>query len=301
MPGNHSRPRRQFSAAGEDDDGASSFSLPRGDDSRAEPYSHSRRYSHASDSRRQSPSAKSDMRNDVSSSSRRRDVDDWRQADDRYTYSPSKDGHRRGGRDDVDDRDSDSWPPPRDTHHNTTRQWEHYDQDYDDRKSSSQKESWTPRYDNRDRDSGFSRWTPKHNRNDNRGDRNRKTFTSRDPRVDSWGRDEPRETYNERRRDNGWPSRRRSNTDDNAQSVFNEPLPSNGAPSERYSPEERWGPASRNDNRNDNQGHRDRKVKHHNKNKKGKKHNEKKPRDWRNDDGHLNKYVEVLLFLWYVV
>lgn len=288
MPGNYSRTRRQHTTTGEDDDDASSFSVSRAEDSRAEPFRYAKVHPHVSESRRTPPSSKSDMRNEASSSSRRRDADEWRPAEDRYAYSPSKDGHRRGGRDDPDDRDSDSRAPPREAL-SPSRQWtERHDQDHS---GSKQQESSTPRYDSRDRDSGFSRWTPKDNRSDQRGERNRKGYNnSHNRQTDSWGRDEPRDAYNERRRDNGWSSRRRSNADDTTQYGSSEPPPASDDRS--WEPSSSWQPAG---TRNDNQGQRKQRPL---KNKKGKKHinNDKRPRDWRTDDGHLNKYVELSTF-----
>ncbi|KAJ3553208.1 hypothetical protein NM688_g3741 [Phlebia brevispora] len=231
------------------------------------------------------PPSKSDMRTEASSSSRRRDAEEWRPAEDRYTYSPSKDGYRRGGRDDPDDRDSDSWPPPRDAR-SSARKWsDRYEQDHN---NSNQQESWTPRYDSRDRDSGYSRWTPKDNRSDQRGERHRKSYNSHNRRADSWGRDEPRDSYNERRRDNGWASRRRSNADESTQYSSNEP-PTQTNDDRSWEPSSSWQSGNGRNDRNDNQGQR----KHrHQKNKKGKKHNsEKKVRDWRNDDGHWNNWT----------
>lgn len=288
MPGNHSRPRRQYTSTREDDDGASSFSVPRADDSRVDSFSRSKPYSNASDRYRTPPPSKSDMRNEGSSSSRRRDADERRQGDEGHAYSPSKDTKRRNDRDDRDDLDSPSW--------GSRKRW--HEQNERENGNSNQKDSWTPRYD-RDRDTGFSRWTPKDTRSDQRGDRQRKGYGSHHGRTDSWGRDEPRDSYNERRRDNGWASRQRSNADESAQY----------GPSESHKPtndDRSWEPSSswqsgngrpeRHD-RNDNQGQR--KHKQH-KNKKGKKQGDNstnsKKRDWRNDDGHWNKYVKTLLY-----
>ncbi len=279
MQGSQSRSRRQRAVGGEDDDGPSS----RADDSRfgSDSFTRSNRRSFASEGRKTSPSAKSgyDMRNEGSSSSRnRREADEWRPADDRYTYSPSKDGQRRGGRDDHDQRDAGSWGPARDS--GSGRQWlDGHEQEYT---GSNNQESRTPRYE-RERDSGFSRWTPKEEQSGQRGDRRQSGFDSNDQRNDSWGRGERRDSNTQEwRQDNGWASRRRSVVDD---------PPQHGAISDQpqlKADERSWDPI-----RKETQGQqRKNNSNRHGRRHKGKKQTgEKRLRDWRNDDGPLNKYV----------
>ena len=208
------------------------------------------------------------MRNDGASSSRnRRDVDEWRPENDRYDQSPPKDRYRRGGGDDYAHRETDSYG--RD--YPSNRQYsDGYDDDrgpqgpYHDGMGRS-----PPVYD--DRDAGYSRWTPKDDRANHRNDRGRAGYDFNDRYKDSGRKDE----FKERQRDNGWASRRRNNVE--------------VAPSQPPIVDERPGEPSGSWQANSGRGENQKKNKHSK--KKNKNKNEKRNRDWRNDDGHLNKCV----------
>ncbi|EKM59511.1 uncharacterized protein PHACADRAFT_250065 [Phanerochaete carnosa HHB-10118-sp] len=217
------------------------------------------------------------MRNDGASSSHRgRGVDEWRPENNRYDQSPSKDSYRRGGRDDYGPRDTD--PYGRD--YPSNRQ---YPDPYDDdaRPTTSYMDPSgrsPPGYD--DRDLGWSRWTPKDNRQNHRG---RGNLDFNDRHKDG-GRKEENSQFKERRRDNGWASRRRNNaettTNANAIPLGGGELPSND--DRNAEPSSSWQPTH--NGRGEGQRKKHKKKK---KNQNDKRNN----RDWRNDDGHLNKCV----------
>lgn len=135
---------------------------------------------------------------------------------------------------------------------------------------------------------GFSRWTPKDNRvpRNDRNDRGRGAYDFNDRYNDNPRRDEGRElNAYERRRDNGWASRRRTNPDDPPTQGSGV---QNALPSSDDRPVEQGNPNQQNNGRNDNQ----QRKKHNKKNKnKNKTQDKQRGRDWRNDDSHLNKCV----------
>ena len=115
-----------------------------------------------------------------------------------------------------------------------------------------------------------------------RNDRGRGEQDSNDRSKDGGRREEGKEFKpNERRRDNGWASRRRNNNEMSANSIPLGSGPQNqGFDDKNGEPGGTWQPnASRNESQ--------RKNKHSK--KKNKHKNDKRNRDWRNDDGHLNK------------
>lgn len=225
------------------------------------------------------------MRNEGTSSSRgRRDADEWRPENDRYDQSPPKDTYRRGSRDDYGHRDTDSYGrdfPSSNVQHSDS---------YEDERKRLPYNSWqdgsgrTPGWEESDRDLSWSRWTPKDNtRAARRNDKSRSDHDNHDRFKDSSKKVESKEFRpQERRRDNGWASRRRNTNEMSANSIPLGGVPEQpGSDDKPSEPSGTWQPTT---GRNENQ----RKSKHNK--KKNKNKNEKRNnRDWRNDDGHLNK------------
>lgn len=211
-------------------------------------------------------------------------MDEWRPENDRYDQSPSKDSYRRGGRDDYGPRDTD--PYGRD--YPSNRQ---YSDPYDDDRgpTTSYMDSSgrsPPGHD--DRDLGWSRWTPKDNRQNHRNDRARGNFDFNDRHKDN-GRKEESSQFKERRRDNGWASRRRNNPEPTTTTNANA-IPLGGG--EPPSNDDRNGEPSGSLQPNNNGRSEGQRKKH--KKKKKNQNDKRNNRDWRNDDGHLNKCVRRL-------
>ena len=210
-------------------------------------------------------------------------MDEWRPENDRYDQSPSRDSYRRGGRDDYGHHETDSYG--RDFPSSNKQHSDSYD---DDRKRFSYN-SWqdgsgrTPAWDESDRDLSWSRWTPKDSfRSGRRDDRGQGDQDNQNWFKDGGRKGDSKEFKpHERRRDNGWASRRRNNNEVSATSI---PL---GGGSDMQGGDEKNGEPSGTWQPNAGRSENPRKNKHNK--KKNKNKNEKRNRDWRNDDGHLNK------------
>ncbi|KAI0340936.1 hypothetical protein BDW22DRAFT_1430583 [Trametopsis cervina] len=259
-----------------DDEGASSFAASRGDKTGSDTHTHSNHHPRQSEKRRHSPS-RADMREDVTSSSSRtyRENDERRTADDRYDYTPSKDGRRHGRRDDNDQRAKDSYPTSRESYYSSSSKQpaDSYDRDRDMDDSHHDTSAWTPRKDNKDY--SRSRWGVKDGRGGQRSDRGRGGYDMNDRFNDSRNRDDL--NSRDRQRDNGWGSRRSTNGEaiaNTLSSTFSD-HPQDDRTGYSYAS----APSS--------SSRQDAQRKARKKHKKPK--TEKRAREWRTDDTHLNK------------
>lgn len=310
MYSSHGRSRRRRDSPGEDDEATTPLLVSRAEEPRSDPYSRPHQFSHHTKSYRASSTTMStrapyDANREASSSRSHRDSMDWRAGDDshaspdRYSYSSSKDTYNRGGRDDYDtaeSKDFETWAarPSGDSHSTSRPEWtQRYDQNY----SST---SWNApvAYENR---STHDQWPEDdHSRPPDERD-SRLALEDRpvDRGASGWHRDERRETKGQNwRRDSGWDTRRVENRN----KIRNEPRQWNNAShadshhshhsvdDRSWEPAPTWQPSNRSDLQG--QRHHNGRSNHSNKNskggKKGQQHN-KQRRDWRTDDGNLNK------------
>ncbi|KAI0698581.1 hypothetical protein BC835DRAFT_643992 [Cytidiella melzeri] len=282
MPSNGHNKRHY---ASEEDEGASSFAASRGDKTGSNPLTRSNHHSRHTEQTRHSSTSKADMRDDAASSSSRTyyDNDDRRTADDRYDYSPSKDGRRRGKRDEYHQRARASYSDSgvATYSHSSVQQTDSYDYDRDYDDSTHDPSSWTPRKDIKG--NGRSHWGSKDVLGGQRSDRGWAGFELNDRFTEPGNRDDA--TPRERQRDNGWASRRTVNG--NGYSNVLEPV-SSGRHQDGRTGDPYAGPPS-----SSQKSEGQRKKKKHKKSKA-----EKQSREWRssNDDTHLNKCVHAFSF-----
>jgi hypothetical protein len=309
MHSSHNRQRRQRGNNVDDDERGSRLDV-------SDPYSRPRQYNHSPDTYRPATSSARPTYTTETSSSRHHD--EWPDpypVHDRY-FPPSNDVYSRNSRDDyevLESRDTDGWRdhPAGDVHYaDPGRGW---GQRYDHGPSTSsypEPTSWTPvgAYD--DRGPSHDHWVAEdrsgppnehnHIRSDvesNRGERDTHVWR-RNARKDgrrASGKDERRggdpSTW---RSDSGWESRRTENRNQviiepAEKSAINHDDSRPSADERSWEPAPSWQPQKRSGA----QGHGNQKGSRNNQsNKKGGKKNQaqnKQKRDWRTDDGNLNK------------
>ncbi|KAI0092418.1 hypothetical protein BDY19DRAFT_482706 [Irpex rosettiformis] len=275
MPSN-GRHKRYY--ASDEDEGASSFAASRGDKTSSDPVFRSNHHSRRSEKVRTSSPSKAGMRDDTASSSSRtyHENDGRRTADDRHTYSPSKDRRSHGKRDDYDWRTRDLYNDPRDSYYSSSGKQQSdsydYDRDYDD--TNHDPSSWTPRKEGKDY--GKSRWGQKEAQGSQKNDRGWAGIESNDRYNDSRNRDDlnPREWQ----RDNGWASRRGGNGNGSLNTVDSMP------PERLQDSRDSYAGQQSSSQRQDSQ-RKKKKLK--------KQKTDKRPRDWKSagDDTHLNNWT----------
>lgn len=302
--------RRNRGNKGQDDE---QFLDSRVDESRSESYSRPQQSSHRTESYRPPPisnRASYDVNREASTSRNHRDTDSWRPADavpDRYQYA-SNDGYHRGGRDDydgVDSRNTEEWPvrPTSDTHHSQPRgEWpQRYDPSYSSStylESSSWNTPSTTSYNHRK--PSYDQWTSRDSTRSHVPDESTPSMGPLEDRPieveqSGWLRDQRRDKGGQKfQSDSGWDTRRRSKgwKEPNPQEA---PLPHEGGHTgdRSWEPAPTWQPSTRGDphNQRNNFGQRN---SYPNRNAKGgggkrTQNQNKQRRDWRSDDGSLNK------------
>lgn len=291
--------------------------VPRADELSPEPYSRAVQTSHHSDSYRPpstSSRASYDMAREPSSSRSRHEVDSWRPdaTHDRYEYTAPNDGYRRGGgRDDydvVEQRDTEGWGRSgRDGRYSHSR--EEWPQRYERSYSSSsypEPSSWPthppPSYDSRS--ASYSHWGADDSRNHTPDDRGHDRAQGhgrpdRQPDREQWSTDQRREKSDQKwQSDAGWDSRRRDQRGSQDEPTRHSSTQESPTDDRSWEPAPSWRASARHDSRNDSQTQRSQnshRNSNSNKNSKGAKKNQnqnnKQRRDWRTDDGNLNKLV----------
>lgn len=293
------RSRRQRAA----DPGDSSWADGAHDDG----YTHSNRYSQPSGSYDTSPSPHTEYepRRRPQSSHDRSNA--WRRGDegrgtgDTYSMlSTTSDFHHEGRDDRQDLRPRDSGWPVKDPTSGRPRV-ESLDNGSKE-EPFQESSSWVPpRNDDRSSDVG---WTPESSRRAQRGERNNR-YRPDDRRGDGRDRDTRKQNGRDdwRTRDDGWGSRVRSDENSNV------PSKTQSTVAERVEPasEDRWEPASswQQNHRGSQSNQRNQYSSNNKSTNKGKghkkhNHNNKQRRDWRADDGHLNKYVFLMSLKHYI-
>lgn len=292
----------------------------RHDESYAEPYSrsHSHSHSHHVDSYR-APSSSSrtsyDMNREASSSRTHHESDSWHPPSSHDKYEPT-DNYRRGPRDDydvMDSRGSDTWARPTNDSHSLQSR-EDWSQRYDKGYSSSsypETSSWSSRnpssYD--DRNVSYSHWSQDEPRSHPVDDRGRDVLEKQSDRDSAqWQREERRDDRRDKNEqkwqaDSGWDSRRRDGQGSARDVDRDRWAPTPAAPvlpppeSPSIKEHRSWEPAPgwRSPDRHDIQRQRSQNGQRRSsptRSLKGGKRTQtqnKQKRDWRTDDGNLNK------------
>jgi hypothetical protein len=283
-----------------------------GDEPRAETYSHHNEAPHRTESYRTSSTAHRssyDANREASTSRTQRHSDPRRRGDheeDRHHY-PSDEEYRRHGRneyEDVERRTADAWSSRSHNDAQYIQSRGEYSQRYDLGYASSsyaESSSWNasnpPPHDIRS--IPFDHWAQEDPQPDDRhgvpvvDERH----LERDPTE--WQRDQRREKGNQKfQSDSGWDSRRRKGWGDPAWDDPSRKKDTSSVDNRSWEPAPTWQPsgrgdyehASRSNQRNNNA----------NRSAKGGKRSVypvKSKRDWRNDDGSLNKFVYFIQYL----
>jgi hypothetical protein len=293
--------RRHRGNKGQDDD---HYLVPQED---TETYPRLHKPSHQTESYRSSPASNRAPydSNREGSTSRSRHLDSWRYADpdeDRHNYT-SHDGYHRhsGGRDEyeyAETRDPEPWSsrPHHDVRYSQSHdEWsQRYDHGYLS-SSYAESSSWTPSLLD-SRNTSFDHWPAEETRLD---DRRGMPVSNDTHREEGWQHHQDK-GHHKFKSDSGWDTRRGGKGWDEPH-VWDDPSNEKGrskVEDRSWEPAPSWQPSGRRDSEHNSRNNQ--RNNNANRNSKGGKRGayaNKQKRDWRNDDGNLNKYVAASLLL----